>query len=86
MRLDLLLKQSGIIKRRTVAKALAENGKISINGKVAKPSSDVKEDDILLLNLGMHVIEVEIHFEMKGKREVPTFVQLSKKKVTETDA
>ena len=81
MRLDLLLKQSGIIKRRAVAKALAENGKISINGKVAKPSSEVKEGDILLLNLGMHIIEVEIHFEMKGKREVPTFIQLSKKKV-----
>ncbi len=78
MRLDLLLKQSGIIKRRTVAKALAENGKISINGKVAKPSSEVKEGDILLLNLGMHVIEVEIHYELKGKREVPTFIQLSK--------
>ena len=83
MRLDLLLKQSGIIKRRTVAKALAENGKISVNGKVAKPSSEVKEGDILLLNLGMHIIEVEIHFELKGKREVPTFVQLSKKKVTD---
>ena len=81
MRLDLLLKQSGIIKRRTVAKALAENGKISINGKVAKPSSDVKEGDILLLNLGMHVIEVKIHLEVKGKREVPTFEQLSNKKV-----
>ena len=83
MRLDLLLKQSGIIKRRTVAKALAENGKISINGKVAKPSSEVKEGDVLLLNLGMHVIEVEIHYELKGKREVPTFIQLSKKKVTD---
>lgn len=80
MRLDLLLKQSGIIKRRTVAKALAENGKISINGKVAKPSSEVKENDILLLNLGMHLIEVEIHFETKGKREVPTFIQLSNQK------
>ena len=78
MRLDLLLKQSGIIKRRTVAKALAENGKISINGKVAKPSSEVKENDVLLLNLGMHVIEVEIHYGLKGKREVPTFILLSK--------
>ena len=83
MRLDLLLKQARIIKRRTVAKALAENGKISINGKVSKPSSEVKEGDVLLLNLGMHVIEVEIHFETKGKREVPTFVQLSKKKITD---
>ena len=77
MRLDLLLKQTGIIKRRTVAKSLAENGKIQINGKVAKPSSEVKENDKLLLNLGMHLIEVEIHFEPKGKKEVTTFVQLS---------
>ena len=83
MRLDLLLKQSGIIKRRTVAKALAENGKISINGKVGKPSSEVKEGDVLLLNLGMHVIEVEIHYKIKGKKEVPTFIQLSKKKVSD---
>ena len=81
MRLDLLLKQSGIIKRRTVAKALAENGKIQINGKVAKPSSEVKENDILTLSLGMHLIEVEIHFEIKGKREVPTFIQLSNKTI-----
>ena len=83
MRLDLLLKQSGIIKRRTVAKSLAENGKISINGKIAKPSSDVKEGDVLTLVLGTHIAEVEIHYEVKGKREIPTFIQLSKKK---TDA
>lgn len=80
MRLDLLLKQSGIIKRRTVAKALADNGKIEINGKVAKPSSEVNDGDILLLHLGMHEIEVEIHYEVKGRREVPTFIQLSNKK------
>ena len=46
MRLDLLLKQSGIIKRRTVAKALAENGKILVNGKVAKPSTEVKDGNV----------------------------------------
>ena len=83
MRLDLLLKQSGIIKRRTVAKALAENGKILVNGKVAKPSTEVKDGNVLTLYLGMHLIEVEIHYELKGKREVPTFVELSKKKVSD---
>ena len=83
MRLDLLLKQSGIIKRRTVAKALAENGKILVNGKVAKPSTEVKDGNVLTLHLGMHLIEVEIHYELKGKREVPTFVELSKKKVSD---
>lgn len=83
MRLDLLLKQSGIIKRRTVAKALAENGKILVNGKVAKPSTEVKDGNVLTLHLGMHLIEVEIHYEVKGKREVPTFIELSKKKVND---
>ena len=83
MRLDLVLKQSGIIKRRTVAKALAENGKIFVDDKVAKPSTEVKDNAILTLHLGMHLIEVQIHYETKGKKEVPTFVELSKKKVND---
>ena len=82
MRLDLVLKQSGIIKRRTVAKALAENGKILVDGKVGKPSTEVKDGNVLTLHLGMHLIEVEIYYEIKGKKEVPTFVELSKKKVS----
>ena len=81
MRLDLVLKQSGIIKRRNVAKALAENGKIYIDEKVAKPSSEVKEGAVLTLHLGMHLIKVQIHYETKGKREVPTFIELSNQKV-----
>ena len=76
MRLDLVLKLSGIIKRRTIAKALAENGKIQINGKVAKPSSEVKEGDHLLLFLGQKEIEVVINFVQKGKKEIPTFTQV----------
>ena len=83
MRLDLVLKQSRIIKRRTVAKALAENGKILVDGKVGKPSTEVKDGSVLTLHLGMHLIEVEIHYEVKGKREIPTFVELSKKKVSD---
>ena len=83
MRLDLVLKQSGIIKRRTVAKALAENGKILVDGRVGKPSTEVKDGSVLTLHLGMHLIEVEIHYEVKGKREIPTFVELSKKKVSD---
>ena len=83
MRLDLVLKQSGIIKRRTVAKALAENGKILIDGKVGKPSSEVKDNSVLTLRLGMHLIEVQIHYEVRGKREIPTFIELSNKKVND---
>jgi ribosomal 50S subunit-recycling heat shock protein len=47
MRLDKYLKVSRIIKRRTVAKEACESGRVSINGKVAKPGTDVKEGDII---------------------------------------
>ena len=47
MRLDKFLKMSRVIKRRTVAKEACESGRVSINGKVAKPSNDIKEGDIL---------------------------------------
>ena len=47
MRLDKYLKVSRIIKRSTVAKEACESGRVSINGKVAKPGTDVKEGDII---------------------------------------
>ncbi|MBK1809590.1 RNA-binding S4 domain-containing protein [Clostridium sp. YIM B02505] len=47
MRLDKYLKVSRIIKRRTVAKEVCEGGRVSINGKVAKPSTEVKEEDVI---------------------------------------
>ena len=43
MRLDKYLKVSRIIKRRTVAKEACEGGRVSINGKVAKPSTNLAE-------------------------------------------
>lgn len=52
MRLDKYLKVSRIIKRRTVANEAAGAGRVSVNGKVAKPSSDVKEGDTLDILLG----------------------------------
>lgn len=52
MRLDKYLKVSRIIKRRTVANEAAGAGRVSINGKTAKPSSEVKEGDTLDLLLG----------------------------------
>ncbi|MBQ9008271.1 MAG: RNA-binding S4 domain-containing protein [Clostridia bacterium] len=52
MRLDKYLKVSRIIKRRTVAKEAGEGGRVTINGKVAKPSSEVKEGDIIEIRFG----------------------------------
>jgi len=66
MRLDKYLKVSRIIKRRTLAKQAAQKDKIEINGKIAKPSSTVKENDILTLFLGRKIIKVKItSFKLK---------------------
>lgn len=57
MRLDKFLKVSRLIKRRTVANEAAAAGRISINGKVAKPAAEVKEGDVLDILLGgRHVL------------------------------
>lgn len=71
MRLDLVLKQSRLIKRRTIAKELCDAGKISINGKISKPSSEVKDGDVLELKLGNKLLKVIITYEQQGKRLIP---------------
>ena len=76
MRLDLVLKQSRIIKRRTIAKELCDAGKISVNGKVAKPSFVVKDGDVLSLKLGDTLLKVKITYIMQGKREIPTYIEI----------
>lgn len=68
MRLDKYLKVSRLIKRRTVAKDVSEAGRVSINGKVAKPSSEVKVGDILELGFGSRQLRVEI---LEIKETVP---------------
>lgn len=81
MRLDLVLKLSGLIKRRTVAKELADRGRILINDKVAKPSSEVKEGDILELRLGNRVLVVEISFELRYKKEFPVYKEVLTRRI-----
>lgn len=60
MRLDKYLKVARIIKRRTIAKEAAEKEKVEINGKLAKPSTAVKEGDVLTLYLGLKIIKVKV--------------------------
>mgnify|MGYP003602129647 CR=1 FL=1 len=52
MRLDKFLKISRIIKRRSVAKEVADKGRIQINGKLAKSSTSVKVGDHMQIKLG----------------------------------
>ena len=60
MRLDKFLKVSRVIKRRTLAKEVCDGGRVSINGRVAKPSAEVKPSDILELDFGTKRVKVEI--------------------------
>ena len=60
MRLDKFLKVSRIIKRRTVAKEIADKGRIMINDKPAKSSSDVRVGDTLVINFGNKTLTVRL--------------------------
>ncbi|MFB9770667.1 RNA-binding S4 domain-containing protein [Lactiplantibacillus modestisalitolerans] len=60
MRLDKFLKVSRIIKRRTVAKEIADKGRIQINGKVAKSSSTVSVGDELIIAFGNKTLTVKV--------------------------
>lgn len=60
MRLDKYLKVSRIIKRRTVAKEACDTGRVSINGKPAKPGTEVKTDDIIEIRFGNRLLKAQI--------------------------
>lgn len=60
MRLDKFLKMSRVIKRRSVANEVADNRRVAINGKIAKPSSEVKVGDIIEIQFGDKVSKFEI--------------------------
>jgi ribosomal 50S subunit-recycling heat shock protein len=60
MRLDKFLKNSRLIKRRTVAKDACEGEKVYVNGKQAKPSTTVKVGDIVEIVFGEKSLKAEI--------------------------
>lgn len=60
MRLDKFLKVSRIIKRRTVAKEIADKGRIQVNGQLAKSSTAVKVGDTLKIIFGNKTLEVRV--------------------------
>ncbi|MCR5107100.1 MAG: RNA-binding S4 domain-containing protein [Lachnospiraceae bacterium] len=60
MRLDKYLKVSRIIKRRTVANEACDAGRVTINGRIAKASAEVKEGDVLEIQFGTKPVKVEV--------------------------
>ena len=60
MRLDKYLKVSRLIKRRTVANEACDNSRITVNGRPAKASYDVKVGDILEIKFGEKTVKLEV--------------------------
>ncbi len=60
MRLDKFLKVSRLIKRRTVANEACDAGRVMVNDKTAKASTEVRVGDVITLSLGNREIKAEI--------------------------
>lgn len=60
MRLDKYLKVSRLIKRRTVANEACDGARVSVNGKEAKASYQVKLGDVIEISFGNRCIRVEV--------------------------
>lgn len=71
MRLDKYLKVSRLIKRRTVANEACDNERVTVNGKIARASYEVKVGDIISIRFGQRTLTVEVVsvVEHTGKAE-----------------
>ncbi|MDD3192398.1 MAG: RNA-binding S4 domain-containing protein [Oscillospiraceae bacterium] len=60
MRLDKYLKVTRLIKRRTIANEACDAGRILVNGKAARASYEVKENDLVEINMGTRPVKVRV--------------------------
>ena len=78
MRLDKFLKVSRLIKRRTVANAVSEMGRILVNGNSAKPAKQLKVGDIIEIEYSNRVEKVEVLVVPTGNVSVQEAASLYK--------
>lgn len=60
MRLDKFLKTARILKRREAAKELALQGRVFVNDRVAKPSTEIEIGDRIRLKFGYRILEIKV--------------------------
>ncbi len=60
MRLDKYLKVTRLIKRRTVANEACDGERVTVNGRVAKASYDVKVGDVIEIRYGQRSLKLEV--------------------------
>ncbi|AZQ40987.1 MULTISPECIES: RNA-binding S4 domain-containing protein [Streptococcus] len=87
MRLDKYLKVSRIIKRRPIAKEVADKGRIKVNGILAKSSTDLKINDEIEIRFGNKILLVRV-LEMKDstkKEDATKMYEIIKETRVEVD-
>jgi len=60
MRIDKFLKNSRLIKRRTIAKEACEKERVMVNDKPAKPGTEVKVGDVIKIQFGSSIIQAKV--------------------------
>lgn len=78
MRLDKFLKLSRLIKRRTVANEACDAGRVSLNGKVARASAEVKAGDIIEIQFGNKITTAKVKLvkDVVRKEEADLMIEL----------
>ena len=78
MRLDKFLKLSRLIKRRTVANEACDAGRVSLNGKVARASAEVKAGDIIEIQFGNKATTAKVKLvkDVVRKEEADLMIEL----------
>lgn len=61
MRLDKYLKVSRLIKRRTLAKEISDQGRVKVNGQTAKAGTDVKVEDTIEIQFGQKIVTINVN-------------------------
>lgn len=87
MRIDKYLKEARIFKRRTIANELAGNERVSINGRIVKPSHDVKVGDLIEVTFGTRVLTVKVlsTTPVKKKQEASEMYEIIDEKSLKVD-
>ncbi|MBQ9734398.1 MAG: RNA-binding S4 domain-containing protein [Clostridia bacterium] len=60
MRIDKFLKVSRLLKRRSIANEACDGGRVSVNGRLVKPSCRVKEGDVVEIGFNSGAVKFEI--------------------------
>ncbi|QDP38833.1 RNA-binding S4 domain-containing protein [Radiobacillus deserti] len=87
MRLDKFLKNSRLIKRRTLAKEVADQGRITINGNPAKAASNVSVGDELTIQFGQKLVTVQVESlkDIVRKEEAASLYSIKKEEPVSQD-